>query len=89
MHESRNQPGLDAVDSALRLAGNATAGLLDTIFPFEMTVARATCDDCGKESEIATLVAYTHAPGLILRCPGCDAVLIRIAHINNHYWLDL
>ncbi len=92
MQDSRDQPDLnavDTVDAALRLDGNAAAGLLDTIFPFEMTLARASCDGCGNEYQIATLIAYTHAPGLVLRCPDCDTALIRITHINSQYWLDL
>ena len=30
-------------DSDLRLDGNAAGGLLNEIFPFEMTAAEATC----------------------------------------------
>ena len=34
-------------DSDLRLDGNAAGGLLNEIFPFEMTTAQATCAGCG------------------------------------------
>ena len=34
-------------DNDLRLDGNAAGGLLNEIFPFEMTAAEATCGGCG------------------------------------------
>lgn len=86
MQDPRDAP---AIDTRLPLDGNAAAGLLGAVFPFEMTLARATCDGCANEYEVAELVAYTHTPGLVLRCPNCDAVMIRVAQIENQYWLDL
>ena len=72
-----------------RLDGNAAAGLLSTIFPFEMTLAVATCDRCGATGQVATLTVYTDAPGLVARCPGCEAVLLRIVEAHDRYFLDL
>jgi hypothetical protein len=76
-------------DNNLRLDGNAAGGLLNEIFPFEMTAAEATCGGCGTARLIGELMLYRHGMGTILRCTACDQVLIRITHIRGCYRLDL
>ena len=76
-------------DSDLRLDGNAAGGLLNEIFPFEMTTAEATCGGCGTMKAIGELLLYRHGMGAILRCAGCDTALLRITHIRGCYRLDL
>jgi hypothetical protein len=76
-------------DNNLRLDGNAAGGLLNEIFPFEMTAAEATCRGCGTMRPIGELMLYQHGMGAILRCSDCDTVLIRITHIRGCYRLDL
>lgn len=72
-----------------QLDGNAAGGVLQTIFPFEMTTAVTTCTVCGATGPIGTLVVFMHGMGTIIRCPVCDNVLIRIAHIHGSYRLDM
>ena len=72
-----------------RLDGNAAAGILQEIFPFEMTLAHTTCAGCGRLDDIGALAAYIHGMGTILRCPCCDRALIRVAHVKGRYWLDM
>ena len=76
-------------DDNLRLDGNAAGGLLNEIFPFEMTAAEATCGGCGTTRAIGELMLYWHGMGAILRCAGCDTALLRITHIRGCYWLDM
>jgi len=76
-------------DNDLRLDGNAAGELLNEIFPFEMTAAEATCGGCGTKRPIGELMLYRHGMGAILRCAGCDNMLIRITHIRGCYRLDL
>ncbi len=76
-------------DSDLRLDGNAAGGLLNELFPFEMTAAEATCVGCGAMKPIGELMLYQHGMGSILRCAGCDTALLRITHIRGYYRLDL
>lgn len=76
-------------DSDLRLDGNAAGGLLNEIFPFEMTSAEATCMGCGIMKPIGELMLYQHGMGATLRCAGCDTALLRITHIRGSYRLDL
>jgi Family of unknown function (DUF6510) len=73
----------------LRLDGNAIGGLLGEIFVGEVTVARSTCASCGAVREIGALTVYAQAPGAVVRCPGCDAVLLRVARSESRIWLDL
>ena len=61
-----------------RLDGNAIGGLLGELFGAEMTIAVSTCDGCGQVDVVAELAVYTRAPGVVVRCPGCDGVLMRI-----------
>jgi hypothetical protein len=70
------------------LDGNAAGGVLGAIFPFEMTMAIATCSGCGTTNPLGAAMAYMHGMGTILRCRTCDTVLIRIAHIRGRYYLD-
>jgi ribosomal protein S27E len=72
-----------------KLDGNAAAGMLQEIFPFEMTLAQVTCTGCGTTNVIGATAAYMHGMGTIVRCPRCDNALIRIAHARGRYLLDM
>lgn len=72
-----------------KLDGNAAAGNLEEIFPFEMTLAQATCAGCGAHDAIGAAAAYMHGMGTIIRCNRCDNALIRVAHIKGNYLLDM
>jgi hypothetical protein len=63
------------------LDGNAAAGILDEIFSAEMTANWIQCGSCGREGELGTLQAFTQAPGLVLRCPACENILLRIVQL--------
>jgi ribosomal protein S27E len=71
------------------LDGNAAAGVLQEIFPFEMTLAEVTCMGCSTTNAIGATAAYMHGMGTIVRCPTCDNVLIRIVHARGRYLLDM
>jgi hypothetical protein len=72
-----------------KLDGNAAGGILQEIFPFEMTTVLATCTGCGTTGAIGTLAAYMHGMGTVLRCPSCDTMLIRVAQVKGRYLLDM
>ena len=72
-----------------QLDGNAAAGVLHELFPFEMTTAEATCNNCKATGAIGSLASYIHGMGTVVRCPSCDQVLIRIVHAKGRYWLDM
>jgi Family of unknown function (DUF6510) len=72
-----------------KLDGNAAAGTLQEIFPFEMTLVQATCTGCGTTNDMGATAAYMHGMGTVVRCPRCDNVLIRVARTKGRYWLDM
>ncbi|HYM96190.1 MAG TPA: DUF6510 family protein [Candidatus Sulfotelmatobacter sp.] len=73
----------------MRLDGNAIAGLLREIFTMEMTTSEATCEGCGTVSVMGRVHVYMNAPGIVVRCPGCEQVLIRIVKGPQRYWVDM
>jgi hypothetical protein len=72
-----------------KLDGNAAAGILQEISPFEMTLAQATCAGCGTTDAIGALAVYMHGMGTVIRCPSCDTVLIRVAQAKGRIYLDM
>jgi hypothetical protein len=76
------------IDHEMMLDGNAVAGVLHEIFALEMTASPTECANCGREGEIGTLLAFTQSPGIVLRCPACEEVMIRIVRTGNAIYLD-
>jgi hypothetical protein len=76
-------------DEALRLDGNAAAGLMTEVFPFEMTSAHSVCAGCGQIRPIGALLLYGGEMGAILRCPTCDCAQLRIVRAQGRYWIDM
>ena len=72
-----------------KLDGNAAAGMLEEVFPFEMTTSIGTCAHCGTTNEIGAFSAYMSAMGTVIRCSTCEGVLLRIVHTRDEYWLDM
>jgi Zn finger protein HypA/HybF involved in hydrogenase expression len=73
----------------MKLDGNAIGGLLGEIFAMEMTVAESTCAGCGAVHQIGRVDVYMNAPGVVVRCPSCGQVQMRIVRGPSRYWLDL
>jgi hypothetical protein len=69
--------------------GNAVAGALAEVFAVDVTVAIGQCAGCGRTAPLADTRAYTHAPGVVVRCRGCDGVLLRLVTAPGRVWLDL
>jgi hypothetical protein len=69
--------------------GNELAGAVSELFTADVTVARGQCVDCGRVAMVAEAHVYSSAPGLVARCPGCDAVLLRLVRGPGRAWLDL
>ena len=65
--------------------GNALGAMFTDLFGREVTAGHAGCGACGSVSLLGALVAYTQAPGNILRCPGCGEVLFVVVRMPNGY----
>ena len=79
----------DVSDESLRLDGNAAAGLLAEIFPFEMTSAQSSCAGCGQIRPVGALMLYGGEMGMVLRCPSCDQVQMRMVRAHGRYMIDM
>ena len=86
MSETHEMPGEAEM---MALDGNAAAGLLRQLFAFEVTVARVVCNGCQSANPLAALRLFGQSMGSILRCPHCNAVLIRVVAHEPEYWLDM
>ena len=70
--------------------GNQMAGGLRDVFAVDMTVARGRCASCGRVAMIAEARVFDeNGPGLVARCPACEAVLLRMVRAPDRVWLDL
>jgi Zn finger protein HypA/HybF involved in hydrogenase expression len=57
--------------------GNGIAGLLSEVFAVEVTTVQRRCHSCGAENALGAHLAY-HGAGVVLRCPACADVAVRI-----------
>jgi hypothetical protein len=71
----------------VHIDGNGVAGLLGEILAVEVTTVRRRCHSCGAESALAEHRAYEGA-GVVLRCPACADVALRIGVRDDGYVLD-
>jgi Family of unknown function (DUF6510) len=76
------------MNRACMLDGNAVAGLLQDIFAVEMTASPTVCAQCGRAGAVGTLLAFTQAPGAVLRCPACEHVVLRIVETPDAIYVD-
>jgi hypothetical protein len=71
------------------LDGNAAAGVLREVFAVDVTSAHGQCVGCGNTGPMAETRLFADAPGLVLRCASCDAVLLRLVSGGGRRWLDV
>jgi uncharacterized protein DUF6510 len=77
------------VTRQMMLDGNAVAGELASLFGIEMTVNDAQCAHCGQVHAVGAMLAFTQAPGIVLRCPSCEAVMLRIVRTPRGTYVDV
>ena len=80
--------GQGDMNRAFMLDGNAVAGLLQEVFAVEMTASPTVCAHCGRSGAVGTLLAFTQAPGAVLRCPACEQVVLRIVQTPDALYVD-
>ena len=73
---------------SLMLDGNALAGLFYELFDVEMTIAPLECASCGRIGELGSLWAFAESPGYVLRCPGCQNIVMRMTVTPDQIYLD-
>jgi hypothetical protein len=77
------------LDDPLVLDANAVAGELHEMMGTDVTTFLARCAHCGNRDELGSLRAWTHGPGVVLRCVVCSEVVIRWVRTPDGARLDL
>jgi hypothetical protein len=73
----------------IHVDGNAVAGDFAEVLGFDATTATLTCAGCGRVGVFAETHVYNRAPGIVVRCPGCEEVLARLVRTRTDVWLDV
>jgi uncharacterized protein DUF6510 len=71
-----------------KLDGNAVGGLLAELFGTDLTAHETVCASCGAHELVACLDVYVCAPGTVIRCRHCQAVMMRIVEAADRVWVD-
>lgn len=71
------------------LDGNAAAGELSRMFAVDLTAAEGKCAHCGVTKRFAEAHLYMQCPGVVARCAVCGYVLLRLARVRQHVFLDM
>ncbi|MBL6278073.1 hypothetical protein JMF97_18100 [Micromonospora fiedleri] len=69
--------------------GNMLDGPLGEVFAVDLSTATGRCAHCGATGPVAALRVYSHAPGLVVRCPTCAEVMMRLVRAPDQAFLDL
>jgi len=69
--------------------GNAVAGAFTDVLGFDVTTATLTCAGCHRPAVFAEAHVYRGGPGIVVRCPDCQEVLLRLVWRPNDVCLDL
>ena len=78
------------LDDPLVLDANAVAGeLREMMGGVEVTTFLARCAHCGNRDRLGSLRAWTHGPGVVLRCIVCSEIVIRWVRRPDGARLDL
>jgi len=75
---SEQQCADEPVGEAVRLDGNAAAGIQSEVFVPDITTTRATCANRGTIRALGALPVYGQGMGAVMRRQICDAVVLRV-----------
>jgi hypothetical protein len=81
--EMRDDPAVHLV-----LDANALGGMLAGVFGEDVTGSPGQCASCHTVSMIGTMRAYTRGPGMVVRCPACAQVVMRMVKTPSATYVD-
>ena len=73
----------------LTVDGNAIAGMLSAVFGADLTASTGQCASCHTVSLVGTMRVYRRGPGVVVRCPACAEVVLRLVETPTGTVLDL
>jgi hypothetical protein len=74
--------------AGLTVDGNGIAGMLEELFGADMTARPGQCAHCHTVSVIGTMRVYPRGPGVVVRCPACAEVVLRIVRTDRGVLVD-
>ena len=87
--EQRIADMLDDPAVGLTVDGSGVGGLLAAAFGADVTAMPEQCAHCGTVSMVATMRAYVRGPGVVIRCPACTDIVIRIVATPTGLRIDV
>ena len=82
--EMRDDPAVD-----LTVDANAIGGMLATVFGADVTGSPGQCAHCHTVSVVGTMRVYMRGPGVVVRCPACAQVVMRMVRTPTATYLDV
>ena len=79
----RDDPAVD-----LTVDGSGVGGLLLEVFGVDMTGTSGECAHCHTVSVVGTMRVYMRGPGVVIRCPACAEVVVRIVRTPRRTFID-
>ena len=79
----RDDPAVD-----LTVDANAVAGMLQELFGADLTAAPGECAHCHTVSLVGTMRVYMRGPGVVVRCPACAEVVLRVVRTDRRTLVD-
>ena len=76
------------ITQELKLDGNSVGGVFYEMLGIEITAAPTECATCSTPNDIGALMVFDQAPGIIMRCPACGNVMLRVVKTPNAYYID-
>jgi hypothetical protein len=68
---------------------NAVGGTLEMLMGVDVTDLPGQCATCNTISVMGTMRAYTRGPGIVVRCPACAEVILRVVETPTETLVDL
>jgi len=82
--EMRDDPAGDLV-----LDGSSVGGVLAALLGADVTGMPGQCASCHMVHIVGTMRVYMRGPGIVVRCPSCTEVVLRVAETPSGTMLDL
>jgi hypothetical protein len=73
----------------LTIDGSGVGGMLMAAFGRDVTADEERCAHCGTLSVLATARVYARGPGIVIRCPACTDVMVRIVETPSGLRIDI
>jgi hypothetical protein len=80
----RDDPAVD-----LTVDANGIGGMLATVFGVDVTASPGQCATCHTVSTVGTMRVYMRGPGVVVRCPACAEIILRIVRTPSSTLLDV